>query len=113
MLAVLKQADDSIVCSRADSDLDGVRTWDSDSLKKTPAQPAYEMTPRDTANSTVRAAGGDAADYGQMHTRSKRRCNAVSESQFVKVRLSVAFEYDGINAPVYALACQYGSPARF
>ena len=66
------------MCSGADSGVDGDRTWDSDSLKRRGAQAHFEMTPRDTANSTVRAAGGEVD--GQMHTRSKRLRNTASES---------------------------------
>lgn len=69
-----------LVCSGADSGLDGGRTWDSESLRHPRAQAQIEMTPRDTANSTVRAAGGDANDLGGMHTRSKRQRSTASES---------------------------------
>lgn len=75
---------DSVVCSGADSGIDGGRTWDSDSLKPR-AQAHFEMTPRDTANSTVRADGGE-AEAGQMHTRSKRLRNTASESVLYPVR---------------------------
>lgn len=73
------------MCSGADSGLDGGRTWDSDSLKQPRGQVHFEMTPRDTANSTVRA-GGEAADLGQMHTRSKRLRNTASETVLHQVR---------------------------